>query len=201
VLCFEDGGVSIFNLESALANPSGPTNELKLVCSGRKYCEAITSIGTSLALNSYTGQWKEKLITAYLNDKYSLVVWQLDNLKPIKELLGHTNIVSSIITLRDSIIASTSLDSKIIFWDVEKNSVYLSIEGHKSGILCSAYNQEKEILYTGGLDGTICAWGLTIERDSLGCVPLLKINSINSINSVIVLPMDRILCLENSSVR
>lgn len=79
VLCFEDGGVSIFNLESAMANPGGPTNELKLVCSGRKYCEAITSIGTSLALNTYTGQWSEKLITAYLNSTHSLVVWTLDS--------------------------------------------------------------------------------------------------------------------------
>ena len=105
IICFEDGGVSIFNLESV--NNAG-NNELKLICSGRKYCQAITAIGVSLNLNEYTGQWKEKLITAYVNNKYSLVVWELDNLKPLKELVGHTNTVSSICTIRDSVIASTS---------------------------------------------------------------------------------------------
>ena len=93
--------MSIFTLDSKNLEFSKKSNkncnELELVSCNRQYCNPVTAIGTYFIKDNF--QWKEKLLTAYSNSNFSIVVWHFDkNLKPCKELLGHSGAILNIIS-------------------------------------------------------------------------------------------------------
>ena len=82
-------------------------------------------------------------------------------------LQGHTNLVNSVIELRNGKLATGSFDSTIRIWDLDKfegeDGYCRVLEGHDD-IVCSLIELRNGKLATGSEDTTIRIWGATIDN-------------------------------------
>jgi len=54
---------------------------------------------------------------------------------------------------------SASGDSKAYAWDIERQSIVRSFEGHTAYLHCLKWSKQKQQLFTGSEDGTVRIWG------------------------------------------
>ncbi|MEB3216716.1 MAG: NB-ARC domain-containing protein [Nostocales cyanobacterium 94392] len=109
------------------------------------------SLGSILAAKfNPTG---ELFATAIENQIY---LWDVDNIRKLHQLEGHTGWVRAIAFTPDGkILASGSHDSTIKLWNVETGQCLQTITGHTSNIQSLAFNRDGTILASGSNDKTV----------------------------------------------
>ncbi|NJM20963.1 MAG: CHAT domain-containing protein [Richelia sp. SM1_7_0] len=95
----------------------------------------------------------ELFATAIENQIY---LWEVDNIRQLHQLEGHTGWVRSLAFTPDSkILASGSHDSTIKLWKVETGQCLQTITSHTSNIQSLAFNRDGTILASGSNDKTV----------------------------------------------
>lgn len=189
---FEDGGLSIFSI--------CPKEGLALLRSGKLHPRPITALCCS------PPHHKRQLIFAGYagSTAASVVVWDLQSMKALKELVGHTATISSLQFIEPGYLASTSFDRKVIFWDLEESAAVLAVETLKSPILTSMYDSESRVLYAGALDGAISALGLVFDDGPAGeladCVQLQLLAGQSPVLHLTSYLGDKLLAVQNAKI-
>eukprot|EP01116_Phalansterium_solitarium_P017469 TRINITY_DN430_c2_g1_i6.p1 TRINITY_DN430_c2_g1~~TRINITY_DN430_c2_g1_i6.p1 ORF type:complete len:1041 (+),score=393.32 TRINITY_DN430_c2_g1_i6:312-3434(+) len=74
-------------------------------------------------------------------------------------LKGHEDMVMDIVIMANtSLMASASLDSKIIVWEVNTGTFHQQVQGHSKGVLSLAYEPEHRLLFSSGFDRDVLVW-------------------------------------------
>jgi WD40 repeat protein len=106
-----------------------------------------TSIGGAHVTHEAIEQW------LCLNIK-SQGCWE-----PVQTLAGHTDDVLSVAISPDGrIIASGSVDNKIILWDVARGTRIQTFAGHTADVSSVAFSPDGRTLASGSFDDTIILW-------------------------------------------
>lgn len=90
----------------------------------RIHTSQITAIEvTRLNLKNNSGLFPNRvLITGTDADECSIMIWNMENKRPMKRLNGHTARISDILSFEDNAtICTSSHDSKIAIWDMMNN--------------------------------------------------------------------------------
>jgi hypothetical protein len=186
---FEDGSLSVFTVSR--------TEGLCLERSKKMHSRPITCIVASPRFSK-----RVLLCTAYgAASEATIVIWDFINLKPLKELCGHTGIISTMEYISPNYLISASFDRKVIIWDLNECEAALSLEIHSSPILSSYFDQETQCLYTGALDSTIVVSGLVIESGEVVDCKILK--TISGTGPVLYLNSymgDKLISFQNSKI-
>jgi hypothetical protein len=186
---FEDGGLSVFSINKS--------EGLNLERSNKLHARSISSL-TCTPLHHK----KLLLFTGYAGStEASIVVWDFQTLKPMKELCGHTATISCLEYIMPNYLVSCSFDRKVIFWDLNECEAVLCTEVHNAPILSAHYDTESKILYTGSLDSTIVSAGLVFDEGELVDCRILK--TINGSGPVLLLTSylgDKLLSFQSSKI-
>lgn len=92
------------------------------------------------------------------NDNYSIRLWDFEKYDKPKIILGHRNIVRSLIVIEEKVLVSISDDGSIKFWCLETFSLKKTILAHRKQINCIVHNKKKRLLATAGSDFLIKIW-------------------------------------------
>ena len=135
----------------------------------KEHKSAISSIEVAvIGLKTHLGmQSKKILLTGGSEHECSILVWNIETMKPLKRLSGHEHLISSIVDLGDSAsIATSSFDSKIAIWDLSENfSCVQLLDEIYSPILCLDFNSTDNIMAAGALDGTVSVWQVFYQNE------------------------------------
>ena len=141
------------------------------------------------------------MASAYGGSNSSIVLWSYPELKPKKELLGHSGPISVVIQVENNYLVSCSFDTTIIVWDLDKYRGVFSLDCHLSPILSASYHQKSQILICGALDFSICICALDFSGPTLTEFKLMKrIIGEGPIMDIAPVGLDRFLTLENTKI-
>ena len=80
-------------------------------------------------------------------------------------LKGHTDMVMDLQLLGHTpLLASASLDSKIIFWDMNTSNIHQIMNGHVKGVFSLAYAAEHRLLFSASFDRDVLIWNPMVEQ-------------------------------------
>jgi WD40 repeat protein len=117
--------------------------ELKADNTGRIYSVKFSPDGKSLVTGGQEGIAK---------------IWDLSTRKQINQFKGNYSFVSSLsFSLDGKYIATIRGNKQAKIWRPDQEKV-ISLEGHQSGAYRISFNPKKQIIATGGLDGTVGLW-------------------------------------------
>lgn len=94
--------------------------------------------------------------------KGSISLWNIEDRRLIKQLLGHKQKVNQMLMLRNCNLASCSDDDTIIIWDVDSCEVKKTLIGHMSGVTSMTLLNDGNIA-SGSNDKTIILWDIDTE--------------------------------------
>lgn len=147
------------------------------ICCIREHSTAISTMEVAYIKmkNPENGNFELKriLLTGGSEPENLVIAWDIDSLKPLKRLSGHSHLISSIRDLGDeATLATASFDSRVAFWDLREQFKCIQLlEEHDSPVLCLDYNVDDRYLCTGCLDGSIYIWALYFQHGVYqGCV-------------------------------
>ena len=90
-----------------------------------------------------------------------IYLWEVDKVRQLHQLEGHTAWVRSIAFTPDGkILASGSHDSNIKLWNIETGECLQTLTGHTSGIQSLAFNQDGTTVVSGSNDKTVRLWNI-----------------------------------------
>eukprot|EP01064_Diplonema_japonicum_P012175 TRINITY_DN19632_c0_g1_i1.p1 TRINITY_DN19632_c0_g1~~TRINITY_DN19632_c0_g1_i1.p1 ORF type:complete len:1591 (+),score=502.36 TRINITY_DN19632_c0_g1_i1:85-4773(+) len=89
-------------------------------------------------------------------------IWDDSSTSPAAELRGHSAPVKSLITLSNSLLASCSLDGRIVLWDLQalKSIGALDQHGQPLVALSPAQSMLNTVMWSFGKDNSLTVWGL-----------------------------------------
>lgn len=95
----------------------------------------------------------------FVSDSDNMIrVYDTNTFMLITKLAGHNELISHIaLHPKLNILASSSLDGSIIFWDIEKMVELKKLQAHSSSFYF-AFNNQGDIMITGGSDSLIKIW-------------------------------------------
>jgi WD40 repeat protein/energy-coupling factor transporter ATP-binding protein EcfA2 len=115
--------------------------------------------------NLYIYAGESKAEGTFTPSRYNLRQWRFDvtnkTLIPeqIENFVPHENVIDSVATSKDGIIATASFDSTIRLLDTNK-SLFTILRGHTGGVTSIAFNSKHKKLASSSIDGTIRLWDL-----------------------------------------
>jgi WD40 repeat protein len=95
---------------------------------------------------------------ASASSDYSVIVWDLEERRPERTLLGHADDVEDFVFVDDDHGASVSRDWRVLVWNLRTGAVEQVLEGHEKDVLSVAYHEGR--LFTAGDDMTLRVWDL-----------------------------------------
>jgi WD40 repeat protein len=103
-------------------------------------------------------------------------------MKKLVELTGHTGAVTGVCFLDPQFVVSSSDDSAIMLWDIERPDRYIvKYNDHQVQVTCiDAFNLDSNIIVSGSADTTVRLWDI---RQKSPCIRLFDKND-SSINCV-----------------
>lgn len=103
-------------------------------------------------------------------------------MKKLVELTGHTGAVTGICYLDPQFVVSSSDDSAIMLWDIERPDRYIvKYNDHQVQVTCiDTFNLDSNIIVSGSADTTVRLWDI---RQKSPCIRLFDKND-SSINCV-----------------
>jgi WD40 repeat protein len=100
-----------------------------------------------------------------------IYLWEVDKIRQIYQLEGHTAWVRSLAFSQDGIfLASGSGDRTIRLWNVETRQCLQILTGHTSNIQSLAFNLDGTILASGSNDKTVRLWNISTGQ----CLKVLQ---------------------------
>ena len=109
----------------------------------------------------YTLAWSPdgQLLASGLGQEIAL--WRTMDGQQIKELKGHSNMLSCLAFSPDGKkVASGSLDKSVCIYSLEDFSLAHRCQGHKHYVTCLAFTPDGRVLVSGAEDGTVRLWQL-----------------------------------------
>jgi WD40 repeat protein len=115
----------------------------------------------------------DKLYVAGLDGQ--IKIWTLGAASPEGCLKGHTDLVNSLVMLKDKTLLSASDDNSLIQWDLKARVGIIKLVGHEDSVTCclsipnrrlaSSLNIERDFtVVSGSWDRTIRIWDITKKR-------------------------------------
>jgi len=84
------------------------------------------------------------------------------------ELMGHEGYVASCTFLDDDAILSTSGDSTIVLWDVERRAVNMKFSDHHADVMsASLLGDSKKLFVSGSTDTNVKLWDIRVGSDAV----------------------------------
>jgi WD40 repeat protein len=102
-----------------------------------------------------------------------------------KVLSEHTNTITNIANLYDSLIASASCDMSVKIWDTETYLCKKTLVGHNSGIRCLLYINKDKLIIT-GLNKVLQVWDIKNLDAYCPCVKTINVHTM--VNCLLLLP-------------
>jgi WD40 repeat protein len=87
---------------------------------------------------------------------YNIILWDLDTMRPIRTLRGHSDDVEDFAFIDHRTGASVSRDWRVLLWDLETGAVTRILDRHQKDVLSVSYHNGK--LFTSGDDMTLRVW-------------------------------------------
>jgi len=116
---------------------------------GRVYCLAVLPDHTLAC-----GYWETSLIK----------IWNPITSKIINTFTGHNGPVMSLTVLSHDILASSSADRSIIFWNIIDGTCIKTLNEHTNYARCLLFLSNQDILISGSYDTTIKIWNTSSIR-------------------------------------
>lgn len=113
----------------------------------------ITSIGVS--------QDETKIISGHGEEMGSIIIWDINSGKYIKEFEGHTSDVIYVRFLHDGTKIISSCCYNICLWEYQTGKCLQTIPISKLKIICLNVSQCEKYIISGSLDGLIRIWNIT----------------------------------------
>jgi toxoflavin biosynthesis protein ToxC len=129
-----DGAVGLFDLESSEARLLGYHDHLVNRVT-------VNQTGTRAATSS---------------SDYNIILWDLNTMRSIRTLRGHSDDVEDFAFIDHRTGASVSRDWRVLLWDLETGAIMRVLEGHQKDVLSVSYHDGK--LITSGDDMTLRVW-------------------------------------------
>ncbi len=97
---------------------------------------------------------------------YSLVVWDLERLAPLRRLLGHDAPLNDVALSADGRTAvSASDDGTVGVWNLEDGTLRARLQGHEAKVAAVALTADAGHAASAGWDGTVRVWDLASGRE------------------------------------
>ena len=93
---------------------------------------------------------------ASCSSDYTIGLWDLATLRPLRTLLGHYDDVEDFVFIDKTTGASASRDRRVLIWDLSTGAILHVLEGHEKDVLALAYHDGR--LYSSGDDMTLRMW-------------------------------------------
>jgi COMPASS component SWD3 len=103
---------------------------------------------------------KDSKFLASASDEPIIVVWDVNNMTPIKKLSGHTHYVMSVdfSPSSDLKLASGSFDESVRMWDVKTGRCLRTLPAHTDPVTQVAFSRDGTLLASGSYDGLVRVW-------------------------------------------
>ncbi|KAJ9451447.1 hypothetical protein DIPPA_03755 [Diplonema papillatum] len=103
-------------------------------------------------------------------------IWQ-DGSEPIAELRGHSAPVKGLVRLSPTLLASCSLDGRIVLWDLQGLKSVGALDQHAAPLISLAPAQSllHSVMWSLGKDDTITVWGLRHNVPQIADVQTLAV--------------------------
>lgn len=99
---------------------------------------------------------------------YSIIIWDAETGKLLKELRGHSYIVNSaVFSPNGEIIASASSDKTVRVWDVCSGCLLKVLKGHTDEVQSIVFIPNGTKIISGSTDNTIRIWDVTTGKELL----------------------------------
>src|SRR5690606_15944550 len=102
------------------------------------------------------------VFTAQLD--FSVKMWEIDTKKVVRDFIGHTNVVSSIVIRQDNELLSSSWDGSIRLWDIGTGLMKKNLTGHKGAVYTAIFSADGKNSFSGGADRTVKIWDIASGR-------------------------------------
>jgi WD40 repeat protein len=114
---------------------------------------------------------ENKLLSASLDHKDNIIMWDLESGNLLKKFLNHSEPVTCLKILSDGHFASGSFDQSIKVWNVNENETCVfTLKGHSKRVSCLEWHKEKNILSSGSYDFTVRLWDFSQKK----CLKILR---------------------------
>lgn len=106
---------------------------------------------------------KERLVTG--SDDFTLMLFELPNKVPIKQMVGHGKPVMHVQFSPDGrYIASGSLDKKIKLWDGYTGEFMCNFTGHVGSVYVMSWSVDSQYLISASQDSTLKLWDIKTRK-------------------------------------
>ncbi len=95
---------------------------------------------------------------ASCSSDYTIYLWDLENRRLERKLLGHWDDVEDFAFVDDHVGVSVSRDHRVLVWDLDTGAITRVVEGHEKDVLAVAVADGR--IYTSGDDMTLRIWDL-----------------------------------------
>ncbi len=162
----DDGSIVIWDLEQATLmhvlkrrKNSGLNSEVSL---DAEQMEAAVRYSYKGSVLSVAFSPDGKMLASGFDDQ-SIVVWSVEQARPLRTLRGHTGSVISLAFSPDGrIVASGSDDRTVTLWSVGQGTALDTLRGHTGYVRSVAFSPDGKMLLSGSDDRTAILW--SIER-------------------------------------
>ncbi len=97
---------------------------------------------------------------------YSLVVWDLARLAPLRRLLGHDAPLNDVALSADGRLAVSASDDRTMgVWNVEQGALRARLRGHEAKVAAVALSGDGRRAASAGWDGTVRVWDPASGRE------------------------------------
>jgi WD40 repeat protein len=129
-----DGAVGLFDLESS---------EVRLLGYHDHLVNRVTVHNTGT-------------LAATSSSDYNIILWDLNIMRPVRTLRGHSDDVEDFAFIDECTGASVSRDWRVLVWNLKTGAITRILEGHQKDVLSISYYEGT--LFTSGDDRTLRVW-------------------------------------------
>lgn len=108
---------------------------------------------------------KDEKLVCIAGNHSSILIWDFFNNSPIIELIGHTEIVTSLVLMGNELFSGSN-DNSIKLWDLGTMKEKRTLLGHSSLINCLKLNHSRDLLASGSADYSIRLWDIKGNKES-----------------------------------